>query len=184
MRTTLVVALLLFLAITAPAQRRRGHDPLTASEADQLRDVAQEPPKRIKLIIKFAQARMQAIEQLRGDPKLSTGRGKQIHDLLEDFTAIIDELDDNINMYAKRKEELVRPLGDVITADSEFQLKLRGLKQASEADPKVMAEAKDYQFVLENAIDSVNSNLDNARDLQDEIAKAKQDTKKKSKDKN
>ncbi len=174
----------LLLVVAASAQRRR-HDPLTEAEADQMREVAQEPEKRIKLVIKFAQARMQAIEQLRGDPKLAEGRGTQIHDLLEDFTALMDEIGDNVNMYARRKDDIHKAVGEVITADSAFQLKLRALKEAA-TDPKTAQEAKDYEFVLQDAIEAVDSNIQDSRDLLRQVEKEKQEAKeaeKKKKDK-
>ncbi|HVP42329.1 MAG TPA: hypothetical protein VMS96_02795 [Terriglobales bacterium] len=176
--------LVLLLVVVVSAQRRR-RDPLTDAEADQMREVAQEPEKRIKLVIKFAQARLQAIEQLRGDPKMAKGRGKQIHDLLEDFTTLVDELGDNVEMYARRKDDIHKAVGQVIATDSEFQLQLRALKDAA-ADPKTAQEAKDYEFALQNAIDAVDANLQDSRDLLQQIAKEKPEAKgaeKKKKDK-
>lgn len=178
MKTKIALLAILVCAVTLSAQRRR-HDPLTEAEVDQMREVAQEPEKRLKLIIKFANARMQAIEQLRGDPKMAEGRGKQVHDLLSDFSELVDELDDNVNMYATRKQDISKPLGDVIVADSDWQLKLRGIKE----DAKAAAEARDYQFVLETAIDAVNASADNARDLLDEIAKERAEEARAKKDK-
>ncbi len=178
MKKKVALLAVLICAVMVSAQRRR-HDPLTEAEVDQMREVAQEPEKRLKLIIKFANARMQAIHQLRGDPKMAEGRGKQIHDLLSDFSELVDELDDNVNMYATRKQDISKPLGDVIVADSDWQLKLRGLKE----DATAAAEAKDYQFVLDTAIDAVNASADNARDLLDEIAKEKAEEARAKKDK-
>ena len=77
------------LAATSFAGKLR-RDPLTPDETDQLREQAQEPVKRLRLYIKFAGARIMAIEQLRSDPKLAAGRGQKIHDLLEDFGNISD----------------------------------------------------------------------------------------------
>src|SRR6476620_12601257 len=97
MRTaTRIFVLLLLLSVAAAAKRR---DPLTEAEADQLRQVAMEPYNRIKLMIKFTEARLVAIDQVRVDPKLAAGRGKQIHDLLEDFTSLVDEINDNLDQY-------------------------------------------------------------------------------------
>ena len=93
---TKIVFLLLLLSLAAGAKRR---DPLTEAEADQLREVAMEPYKRIKLLIKFTEARLVAIDQVRVDPKLGSERGKQIHDLLEDFTNLMDEINDNLDQY-------------------------------------------------------------------------------------
>src|SRR5438445_9282603 len=96
-RCVLLVALTL-LSTLAFAQRRR-RDALTDAETDQLREVAIEPEKRIKLFVKFARARMEAIEQVRSDPKFAEGRGKRLHDLLEDLSAVVDEMDQNIEEY-------------------------------------------------------------------------------------
>jgi hypothetical protein len=176
MRNFCKLAVVVLLLVVAVSAQRRHRDPLTEAEADQMREVAQEPEKRIKLIIKFAQARMQAIEQLRGDPKMAPDRGKQIHDLLEDFTALVDEIGDNVDMYARRKGDIGKSLGHVITADSEFQLKLRALKESS-ADPKLAQEAKAYEFVLQDAMDAVDSSEQDTRALLDQIAKEKQEAK-------
>ncbi len=176
------LAVVVLLLVVATSAQRRRHDPLTEAEADQMREVAQEPEKRIKLVIKFAQARMQAIEQLRGDPKMAEGRGKQIHDLLEDFTALVDEIGDNVDMYARRKDDIHKAVGEVITADSAFQLKLRALKEAA-SDPKTAQEAKEYEFALQDAIEAVDSNLQDSRDLLDQLAKEKEQAKKEEKKK-
>ncbi|MBZ5646737.1 MAG: hypothetical protein LAN37_05870 [Acidobacteriia bacterium] len=182
MRPQTLLVLLLLVAALASAQRLR-RDPLTEAEADHLREVAQEPEKRIKLIIKFAQARLEAIEQLRGDPKMAEGRGKKIHDLLEDFTVIVDELDDNVDMYAKRKDDISKSLGEVIIADGAFQSRLQALRDAAQSDARNAQESKDYQYVLENAFEAVKSSEQDAQDLLREIAKAKQEAKNKGKEK-
>ena len=170
-RLQTVALFVLLLAMAAPAQRR-WHDPLTDAEADQMREVAQEPEKRIKLILKFAQARLQAIEQLRGDPKMAQGRGKQIHDLLQDFTVLVDQLGDNEDMYARRKDDISKVLGEVIVADSDFQLKLRALKDSG-SDPKSAAEFKSFDFALQDATEAVTSNEQDTREMMDQIAKDK-----------
>lgn len=169
MRTSgvlLVGAMLLTLASGAAARGKR--DPLTEAEVDQLREATQDPPKRIRLIVKFARARMLAIEQLRSDPKLAGTRAKQLHDLLEDFDAIADELDRNLDMYSRQKSDLRKPLKEVIEAYTEWQLKLRGIKQTDLADPKAAEEMKEIEFPLDSAIETVNSGLDSARELMEE----------------
>ena len=50
-----LVLVLLLLTVVASARKR---DPLTDAETDQLREAAMEPYKRLKLYIKFAQARL------------------------------------------------------------------------------------------------------------------------------
>ena len=171
-RSILPVLLLAFTAIPSVAQK---HDPLTEVESDQIRELSQEPDKRIRLMLKFVQARLATIDQMEGDARLAAGRGKQVHDLLEDFTSLIDELDDNIDDYTEKKSDIRKSLKDVIEANTSFQLKLRTLKE-QKASSKEFSE---YSFVLLNATEAVNSSLDNARQASQELETALKDEKKK-----
>jgi hypothetical protein len=164
---TKVVLLLLLLSLAAGAKRR---DPLTEAEADQLREVAMDPYRRIKLLIKFTEARLVAIDQVRVDPKLANERGKQIHDLLEDFTNLLDEINDNLDQYEGRTldkdtvKQYHKGLKELIEADARFELKLRTLKSASETDPVTRKELPDFRFVLQDAQEALKSNADMARE--------------------
>ncbi|MFZ1919067.1 MAG: hypothetical protein WAU58_15945 [Terriglobales bacterium] len=153
----LLVALALPLVSSLSAQRRR--DPLTQLEIDQLRDAMLDPDMRLKLYVTFSRDRMTAMEQMRVNPK-TTDRGLQTHDLLQDFLTIYQELDDNIDMYVGRKNDVRKPLKLVIEADTEFQSKLRALKDAANADPK---EAKQYEFVLSDSLETVDSSAGDHR---------------------
>jgi len=164
----------LLLVVGASAQRKR--DPLTPPEIDQLRDTALEPEQRLKLYIKFARARLTSLEEKRNDPK-TTNRGQQTHDGLEDFLAVYDELNDNVDMYVDRKDDIRKPLKAVIEADTEFQAKLRALNNAAGTTPE---ETKQYQFVLSNAIETLDNSADDHRKLmgeQEEAAKHKKKAK-------
>jgi hypothetical protein len=169
-RTRLGVAVLLALAVCLPvcsplwAQRRR--DPLNPLEIDQLRDAMLDPDARLKLYVKFSRDRMIKLEQMRSDPK-TTERGRQTHDMLEDFLAVYDELNDNIDMYVGRKDDIRKPLKVIIEADTEFQAKLRALKNAANGNAE---EAKQYEFLLADALDTVDSSADDHRKTVAEVA--------------
>src|SRR5229473_4432778 len=162
-----VIFLLLLLSVAAAAKRR---EPLTEAETDQLREAAIDPYNRIKLMVKFTEARLVAIDQVRVDPKLAAERGKQIHDLLEDFTSLLDEINDNLDQYEGRplNKESVKQyhkgLKELIEADARFDLKLRTLKSAAETDPVTKKEAPDFRFVLQDAMEALKSNADIARE--------------------
>jgi regulator of replication initiation timing len=170
-RCLVVSATVIALLATLIAGKVR-RDPLTDPETDQLREVAQEPAKRLKLYITFARARMTAIEQLRADPKLATDRGRQIHDLLEDFTNIVDEIDDNVDMYNERNADLRKPLKELIEANSDWQLRLRTLKETASAGGEGTKETRQYYFALSTAIDSVDSSAETGRKVLEEQNKA------------
>ena len=169
----LCVAVLLF---GFPALAVKHHDPLNQVEINQLRDTAQDPLERLKLYVEFARARLQALDKARGDPKV-TDRGQETHDRLQDFLDVFDELNDNVDTFADRKEDLRKALKVVIEGDSEFQSKLRALKDAAEATP---AETKAYDFLLTNAIETLDSSIEDHRQLLDEQEEAAKHKKKNS----
>lgn len=154
-----ILGLLVLLGPSAAAQRRP--DPLTAAEIDQLRDSAVEPEQRMKLYVQFARARLVALEQMRADPKV-TRRGQQTHQMLEDFLSVYDELNNNLDNFESRRSDLRKALKYVIEGDTEFQAKLRALKDDARTSKE---EAADYQFILSNAIDSVDSNAEDHRKM-------------------
>ncbi len=155
------------------AQRRR--DPLNPLEIDQLRDAMLDPDVRLKLYVKFSRDRMTALEQMRSNPK-TTERGRQTHDLLEDFLAVYDELNDNIDMYVGRKDDIRKPLKIIIEADTEFQSKLRALKNSANTNADEMEQ---YEFLLTDALDTVDSS---AEDHRKTVAEVEQYMKRKKKE--
>jgi len=156
-RCLCVGAALLTAAAAASGQRQR--DPFTQAEIYQIRDVSWEPQQRLALYVKFARERLVALEQMRNDPKVKE-RGRQTHDMLEDFLAVYDELDDNVDMYFGRRDDIRKPLKAVIEADTEFQSKLRALKNSGNTNAD---ELKLYEFQLTDALDTVDSSADDHR---------------------
>jgi hypothetical protein len=165
-------SLMVVLATVAAAERRR--DPLTQAEVDQVRDVSWEPLQRLGLYVKFARARLVTLEQMRSDPK-TKDRAVQTHDKLDDFLLIYDELNDNIDTYVNRKDDIRKPLKLIIEADTEFQAKLRALKDAADIPPE---EAKTYEFTLTNAIDTLDSSAEEHRQLLADLEEAAKHKKK------
>ncbi len=170
LRVSVGLSMLLLVGGVARAQRHR--DPFTQAEIDQIRDTSWEPQQRLALYVKFARARLVTLEQMRNDPK-TKNRAQQTHDGLDDFTLIYDELNDNIDTYIDRKNDIRKPLRAIIDADSEFQAKLLALKDAAGVKPE---EASQYEFVLTNALDTVDSSAGDHHKLlseQEETAKHK-----------
>jgi len=171
----LVVLVLPFcLPIGLPLWAQRRRDPLNPLEIDQLRDAMLDPDTRLKLYVQFSRDRMTKLEQMRSNPK-TTDRARQTHDMLEDFLAVYDELNDNVEMYVGRKDDIRKPLKAIIEADVEFQAKLRALKDAANTNA---VEAKQYEFLLTDALDTVDSSVDDHRKT---VAEVEQYVKKKKK---
>ena len=167
------------------AQRHR--DPLNDSEVNQLREAAQEPEKRIKLYIGFAKSRMEMIEHMRTDPKLMGENDSEMADRLQDIATLVDEIDDNLDDYNDKSQDLRKPLKSIIEMDSDFNLKLTELKRTSTPD-----QLRNYGIALEDATESVSESADSARALlADQLTNrgnvkedAKKDKEDKKKDKN
>jgi hypothetical protein len=168
LRCCFVAFALASLSVTAQKHR----DPLTQPEIDQIRDVSWEPRERLRLYVDFSRVRLVKMEQMRSDPK-TKDRAQQTHDLLDDFQLLYDELNDNIDTYVDRRDDIRKPLKLIIEADNEFQAKLRALKDAAGVKPE---EASTYEFVLNNAIESVDTSVEDHRkrlEDQEEAAKHK-----------
>jgi len=162
------LAVISLLGVRAEARR----DPLTPAEIDQIRDSAQEPEQRLKFYVKFTRARIDGIAQARSDPKV-TDKGAAVHNALQDFLDLYDELDENVETFADRKYDIRKALKLVLEADAEFQSKLHALKDSATANP---AETKQYEFLLANAVEAVDGGAKDHRDLlteQEDLAKHK-----------
>ncbi len=153
-----IFAALLVAGLCVFAQAQAHRDPLTAREVDQMRENAQDPAKRIDLLLGFARERVLAIDGLRGKPKPSPADAGKIADLLSDLAALIDELDDNLEMYNGHSEDLRHPLRHVLQAEAEFQQKLRAL--SDHADP---LEKPRFAEALEDVSDALQDSMEGAR---------------------
>jgi len=175
-RARILLGPLLLIAAAALAQHHR--DPFTQSEVDEIRDTSWQPQLRLSLYVKFAKARLVAMEQMRSDPK-TTDKPRQTHDKLDEFLLIYDELNDNIETYVDRKDDIRKPLKAIIEADVDFKGRLRTLKEMADVPA---AEVSQYEFSLTNSPDTVTTSLQDHRKLlveQEEAAKhrKKSDTK-------
>lgn len=149
-----LVALVLIVCAGLFAER----DFLTADEVDQVR-LAQEPNMRLRLYLNFAEQRLKLLEQAIAQEK--AGRSKLVHDLLEDYTNIIEAIDTVSDDALKRKVDISEGIKAV--ADTNPGMLAR-LEKIRESEPNDIAR---YQFVLDNAIDTTRDSAElAAEDLQ------------------
>jgi hypothetical protein len=103
------------LALTLPVHAQRGDSSLSEGEVEQLRDSAYVPNDRVLVFIKLLDARNKAIQDLFAHPR-KPGREQDTHDLLEQFTNIADELNDNLDDYGPHHRDIRKALPKLLDA--------------------------------------------------------------------
>jgi hypothetical protein len=106
---------LVFLALALPLHAQAKDSALSEGEIEQLRESAYVPNDRVLLFIKLLDARTKAIENLFAHPR-KPGREQDTHDLLDQFTSIADELNDNLDDYGPSHRDIRKALPKLIDA--------------------------------------------------------------------
>src|ERR1700689_1411790 len=165
MRQTVVsLSLCAMVVFAAPAMIGQAtKDYLTPDELDQVRE-AQEPNDRIKLYVHFAKKRMDQGNQLIA--KDNPGRSALIHDLLDNYTRIIEAIDTVADDALRRKLSIDK--GNSVAATEEKTMSSQ-FQKIEESKPK---DLERYDFALKEAIDTTSDSVELAE--QDANARAKE----------
>jgi hypothetical protein len=112
------------LALTLPLHAQRGDSSLSEGEIEQLRDSAYVPNDRVMVFIKFLDQRNKAIQDLFAHPR-KPGREQDTHDLLEQFTNIADELNDNLDDYGPNHRDIRKALPKLLDATERWSSNIK-----------------------------------------------------------
>jgi hypothetical protein len=113
-RPSLLLALAL-ASLILPLHAQRDDSALTEGVVEQLRESAYFPNDRVMVFIKLLDTRTKAIQDMYARPR-RPGREQDTHDLYEQFTAIADELDDNLDDYGPHHRDIRKSLPKLIDA--------------------------------------------------------------------
>ena len=119
--------LLLVFAILAfglPLAAQRESPALTDAEVEQLRESAYIASERVLVFMKFLDQRTQSITTLATGPR-KPGREQDLHDQMEQFTSIADELNDNLDDYGPAHRDLRKSLPKLLTATERWASTLK-----------------------------------------------------------
>jgi hypothetical protein len=154
------------------AQSRK--DPLTEQQQEAVREAGDQPLERVKLFVGYVDDRAKEIHTVNADP-IAQNKIVRIHNLLDEFTRLSDDLQDNMDQYDEQHADLRKVLKDLVTKTDEWG--------------KILAEPKpstQYDFVRKTAIDSNQSAHESAvKMLADEekyIAEKKKEEKEREKE--
>jgi hypothetical protein len=156
MRT--LASILLALLTTAPiavplmAQKVKP-EPLTDAQQEQIAEAGIDPVSRVNLYVKFINERADTIKGLtpRGH---SAARGSRLDDELQDFSSLIDELGDNLDVYSDRKADIRKSLKPLNESIVQWQSILKAL-------PSEHA----FEIPLRDAIESSSDLADQTKKL-------------------
>ena len=144
--------LLWCLVLAAPLMAQR--DFLTGDEIDQIKE-AQAANDRLKLYANFAKQRVDLVKNLLGKEK--AGRSLMVHDALEDYSKILDAIDDVADDALLHKAEVKLGLDAVASVEKQT---LPVLQKIQSNPPKDIAR---YDFALKQAIETTQDSLSGAQ---------------------
>jgi len=131
---------------------------MSQKEIESLRDAAYIPNDRVLVFIKILNTREQEIEDLLAKPR-HVGFNQDMHDLLDQFAAIADEFNDNLDEYSSKHRDIRKALPKLTAAIERWQTTLRA-----------PADDDAYKIVRKMALDSLNDMRDTANTMQTEQA--------------
>jgi hypothetical protein len=159
-------ALLCLLLPTARAGAQAQKDPLDPDEVEQVRSVADQPPERVKLYMKFIEQRTTAIKQMSSDPHVQNKPAK-LRNLMEEFTRLADELQDNLDGYEDSHSDVRKALKDLVAASAKWPDVLN-----------IPPPDRSYDFSRETALEAARSANEEATSILDDQTKYFADHKK------
>jgi hypothetical protein len=122
-----VPAMLLCLLVAAPlSAQKQKREPLTEAQVEKIAEAGIDPNARIALYTQYLNEHAEAIKAL-SKRASSEARSSRMSDALEDFTALMDELGDNLDMYSDRKADIRKSLEALTEATPRWQGILRAL---------------------------------------------------------
>jgi hypothetical protein len=143
-KTVAITGALILLAVaSAFAQSRK--DPLTDQQIEDVREAGDQPLQRIKLFVGYVDDRAKGIHTVNADP-IAQNKNVRLHNLMEEFTRLSDELQDNMDNFDQQHADLRKVLKEVVDKTGEWGTILN--------EPKPSPQ---YDFSRKTAIDANQS---------------------------
>ena len=154
----LALSLLLCLLAPARAHAQAAEDTLSQKEVDTLRDTAFVPSDRILAFQQFLTDRGKRIAELVAKRRGHTDYGGDMHDILDQFGQIADELNDNLDEYSHQHRDVRKTLPKLLTATDDWIATLQ-----------TPTDNEAYNVVRRIALDNVKDTKQLAQQLQTDL---------------
>ena len=151
-RTLAAFVFALSIAAALPAQKEK-REPLTDNQQDQIAEAGIDPVARVDLYVKFLNEHADTIRGLIKRAK-SPARSHRLDGELQDFTALMDELGDNLDVYSQRNADLRKSLKGLNEGVQNWQGVLHDLP----SEPG-------FELSLKEAVDSSKDLADQAKQI-------------------
>lgn len=125
MRILVAVFCCLFFATSLHGQKKK-REPLTEAQVEKIAEAGIDPNVRVGLYTQYLNEHADAIKALSVRVK-SEARANKLNDALQDFTALQDELSDNLDLFAERKADIRKSLKKLTEDAPRWQGILRAL---------------------------------------------------------
>ena len=152
MRCYTAILVCLFLAVQVNAQKEK-REPLTSAQIEEIREAGIYPDGRVKLYTNYLDEHAEVIKGLT-KRALSVARARRLDDELQDFTALMDELGANLDVYSDRKADIRKSLKPLTEATQRWMGILRAL-----------AGEQGFDLARKEAIESCDDLADQAKRL-------------------
>lgn len=146
------------LAGASRALAQAPDDALSQKEVDKLRDAAFVPVDRIFTFETFLNDRQRRIDELLAKRRGHTDFGGEMHDAIDQFGAIVDELNDNLDEYSRHHRDVRKALPKLLEATDRWAAAL-----------KAPSDNEAYDVVRRIALDNLKDTREIAQTLQTEL---------------
>jgi hypothetical protein len=143
-RTVALTGVWLVLAIS-PLFGQSKKDPLTERQIEDVREAGDEPLQRIKLFVGYVDERSKGIHDLNADTH-AQNKPLRMHNLLDEFTRLSDDLQDNMDNFNEQHADLRKVLKELVDKSTQWGTVL------NEPPP-----SNQYDFVRKTAVDANQS---------------------------
>jgi hypothetical protein len=152
LRAAATILFSLFFVALSPAQKQK-REPLTETQQDQIAEAGIDPVARVDLYVKFINEHCDTIKGLIKRAK-GPARSRRVDDELQDFTALLDELGDNLDVYSQRNADLRKSLKGLNEGVQQWQSVLHDLPSES-----------GFELSLKEALDSIGDLTDETKQI-------------------